>query len=404
MTALLGAESAVARAFRTHFGGLPATFWIVWSGVLVSRMGTMVLPFLALFLTAKGMSITTAGLVVTVVGAGATCSQLVGGALADLWGRRTTFVVGPFAAAGFLLLLGYVESLPMILLAAFLSGLALQLYQPASAAVIADVVPPAHRPRAYGLMYWAVNVGFSVASVLGGLLARQGFLWLFWVDSLTCLVFGLVIWRLMPRDTTPPAPSAGSYREVLRDGVMVAYVLLLLLHASVQFQMSSTLPLAMGLSGLSPTDFGLAIAVNGVLVVIVQPLLVNRLSRYDRSKVLSVGILLMGTGFGATVLASTLLSYALTVVVWTAGEIVIAAVVQTIVADLAPAHLRGRYNGLFGAAYALAAVVAPGAGTLLLAHAGARVLWTTCFVVCLAVAVGQWVLGPSIRRRQAAEE
>jgi MFS family permease len=91
-------------------------------------------------------------------------------------------------------------------------------------------------------------------------------------------------------------------------------------------------------------------------------------------------------------------------VVWTAGEIVIAAVVQTVVADLAPAHLRGRYNGLFGAAYALAAVVAPSVGTVLLAHAGARVLWTACFVVCLAVAVGQWVLGPSIRRRRQAAE
>ncbi|MFE1841162.1 MDR family MFS transporter [Streptomyces sviceus] len=397
----------VAGFLRAHFGGLPHIYWVVWSGILVSRAGTMVVPFLTLYLTdQRAMSVSWAGAVVTALGLGSTCSQLVGGFLSDLWGRRATFATGPVAAGAALLALGYVRGLAPILATAFLAGLCLQLYQPASGAIVADAVRKEDRPRAYGLLYWAVNVGFSVASVLGGVLAQRGFMWLFWIDAVTCVLFGLLIWWRLPADDPRPAQSgqpSGSYREVLRDRVMVAYVLLLLLHASVQFQVSSTLPLAMVDSGLTSADYGFAVAVNGVLVVVVQPLLIKWLSQKDHSHVIACGVLLMGTGFGLGAYMSSLAGYAVTVVVWTTGEIAVAAVVQTIVADLSPEHLRGRYNGLFGAAYALAAVVAPAAGTQLYAHAGPTALWATCFGVCALVAAGQWGLGRAIRERSAPQ-
>ncbi|MFI0514872.1 MDR family MFS transporter [Streptomyces sp. WSLK1-5] len=404
-----GAPSGrVAGFLRAHFGGLPHLYWVVWSGILVSRAGTMVVPFLTLYLTdQRAMSVTWAGAVVTALGLGSTCSQLVGGFLSDLWGRRATFATGPVAAGAALLALGYVRGLAAILATAFLAGLCLQLYQPASGAIVADAVKKEDRPRAYGLLYWAVNVGFSVASVLGGVLAQRGFLWLFWIDAVTCVLFGLLVWWRLPADTPRPEQGTrqppGSYREVLRDRVMVAYVLLLLLHASVQFQVGSTLPLAMVDSGLTAADYGFAVAVNGVLVVVVQPLLIKWLSRRDHSAVIACGVLLMGTGFGLGAWMSSLAGYAVTVVIWTAGEITVAAVVQTIVADLAPDNLRGRYNGLFGAAYALAAVVAPAAGTQLYAHAGPTTLWATCFGVCALVAAGQWGLGRAIRERSAPQ-
>jgi MFS family permease len=403
-----GPRGRIASFLSSHFGGLPRTYWVVWSGILVSRAGTMVVPFLTLYLTGqRGMSVIWAGAVVTALGLGSTCSQLVGGVLSDLWGRRATFAVGPVAAGAALLALGYVRGLAATLATAFVAGLCLQLYQPASGAIVADVVAKEHRPRAYGLLYWAVNVGFSIASVLGGVLAQRGFVWLFWIDALTCLMFGVLVWRRLPPDTTPsPRDSAqpsGSYRQVLRDRVMVSYVVLLLLHASVQFQVSSTLPLAMVDDGLTSTDYGLAVAANGVLVVVVQPLVIKRLSRLDRSTVVACGVLLLGTGCGLGAFVSSLSGYAITVVIWTVGEITIAAVVQTIVADLAPEYLRGRYNGLFGAAYALAAVLAPAGGTQLYAHAGPTVLWATCFGTCALVAAGQYALGPAIGARSAKQ-
>jgi len=79
--------------------------------------------------------------------------------------------------------------------------------------MVADLVPPRERPRAYGLIFWAVNLGFSIAMVLGGVLAQRGFIWLFWADALTCLAFALIVLRAIP-ETRPgqvsgqPSPSS----------------------------------------------------------------------------------------------------------------------------------------------------------------------------------------------------
>lgn len=396
------------RLLRSPFEGLPRTYWVIWLGVLVNRVGTMVVPFLALYLTGqRQMSVVAAGAAVTAVGAGGMVSQLIGGSLTDRWGRRSTFVAGPVCAAAALLLLGYARHPGLIFAAAALYGLSLQVYQPASAAIVAEAVAAGDRPRAYGLLFWAVNLGFSIAAVAGGLLAQHGYALLFWVDALTCLLFGLVIWRGLPPDapaTGPPATSApGGYLVVLRDRAMTVYALLLLLHVTVQFQATTTLPLAMAGDGLGPSVFGVAVALNGVVVVVVQPFVLERLGRLDHSRVMASGVALLGLGFGATAFAHTLPAYGATVVVWTTGEIAIAAVVQSIVAGLAPPELRGRYNGLFGAAYALAAVVAPACGAALFAHLGPRVLWLACLAVCGVAAAGQLALGRAIRERAAAE-
>ncbi|WP_246405477.1 MFS transporter [Nocardiopsis algeriensis] len=98
-----------------------------------------------------------------------------------------------------------------------------QLYQPAAGAIVVDVVDKERRSRAYGLLYWAVNIGFSVAAVLGGALAQRDFTLLFWVDAVVCVMFGLMIWWRLPpdepRNADRPVPSGG-YRDVLRDRVL----------------------------------------------------------------------------------------------------------------------------------------------------------------------------------------
>lgn len=115
------------------------------------------------------------------------------------------------------------------------------------------------------MIFWAVNANFAVAAVLGGVLARQGFGCLFWIDSLSGLTACLIVRRWLPADKPrEERPKANApYRAVLCDWVMLAYVELLLVHASVQFEISSTLSLAMTEKGLFATDCGVATAVNG---------------------------------------------------------------------------------------------------------------------------------------------
>ena len=417
------------RAFaHARVGGLPRPFWVLWSGTLINRIGYMVEPFLAYYLTGvRGLSLATTGAILAVSGAGSVVSQLVSGSLSDRIGRREMLTLGMLANGAALIGLGYSRGLVSILAATLLFGLTIDVYRPASSALVADLVPPTERPRAYGLLFWAVNLGFSVAMVLGGTLARSGFQWLFWADAGTCAVVGVLAWRGLPsgspgraraakaRESGPAAPPARSGRLTgrptgnrggallgfARDRVMIAYLALSLCYCFVYLQAYTTLPLAMRLQGLSPQEYGLAMALNGLLIIALQPLVSGWLGKHDPSTVLAGGFAIVGLGFGLTALAGSVVAYAATVVVWTLGEIVTAGLGAAIVADLAPVSMRGRYSGAYGAVWSAAYLLGPLGGTRLLAL-GAPVLWVTCGLMGAGTALGLLALGPAIRRRSRA--
>ena len=386
---------------HTRVGGLPRAFWALWAGSFVNRLGTMVEPFLAFYLTGvRGLSLAATGAVLALFGLGSVVSQMLGGVLADRVGRRATLTGGMVATAAAMLALGYVTATPVVIGVVFVLGVAIDMYRPAAQALVAALVGPADRARAYGLLFWAINLGFAVAMVLGGTLSRAGFSWLFWVDAATCAVFAVLVWRAVPetrvrRADRPP----GGFGDVLRDRVAVASVLIVFGYAFVYLQAYSTLPLAMGRAGLPPQAYGLAMAVNGIAIVLIQPLMVAWLNRRDASRVLAAGMGVVGLGFGLTALADSTPVFAATVLVWTVGEVLFAAVSMAIVADLAPAHLRGRYGGFYGTAFSVAALLGPIGGSWLLGI-GRWLPWATCAALCATSAAGALALAPAVRRRR----
>jgi MFS family permease len=396
-------QSPTRSFFRDKFAGLHRSFWVLWGGTLVNRLGTMVQPFFAFYLTgARGLTLAAAGLVLTVYGAGALFSQLLAGLLADRFGRRVTLTGGMLATAAVMVALGYSTALPTIAVSMFLLGLSMEIYRPASSALVADVTPPRDRPRAFALLFWAVNIGFIGGVLSGGWLAQNSIQALFWVNATACTTFGLMVWFLVPEPdrAVTGTTTVGRFVDVLGDRVMLGYVLITTTYGFVYLQSLLTLPLAMKGDGLPPSAYGIAMATNGVIIVALQPLLVNWLGRHDHSRVVATGMAIVGAGFGLTMFASSTLGYIVTVVVWSFGEIVFTGVSAAIAADLAPPHLRGRYSGLYGFAWSLANLLAPAAGTRLLGY-GPATLWLTCAAVCLVAAVGQLLLAPAIRRRTA---
>ncbi|WUI04414.1 MFS transporter [Spirillospora sp. NBC_00431] len=392
--------------FAPRVGGLPRAFWALWTGTLLNRLGTMVQPFLGLYLTSsRGLSLGEAGLVMATLGAGSLCGTITGGALADRIGRRATLTLATVGSGVSLLALGYAHGIAAIVAAALLVGMLLDMHRPAAQAMVADIISPHDRPRAFGLLFWAINLGWAVAMVIGGALAQQGFLWLFWIDALTCAGFGVLVWRAIPETRARDHGGTGvlqGFGVVLRDRVMVGYVLISVVYVFVLMQGMTTMPLAMKEDGLGPRDYGVAIAANGVVIIIVQPLVNAWLARRDHSLVMVAGFTVVGVGFGLTSLASSLAAYTAAILVWTFGEITAAAVLQAVVADLAPADLRGRYSGLYATAWSGGFLLAPLGGTQLLAAGGAPALWLTCGGLALAAAGALLALAPAIRRRHDA--
>ncbi|TWD84807.1 putative MFS family arabinose efflux permease [Kribbella amoyensis] len=395
----------VVTPVRESSSRLPRAFWALWVCQLVNRLGSFVQPFLVLYLTqGRGLSAGTAGAVAAAVGAGSVVSQLVGGWLSDRVGRRRTMLVGFFGTAAALILLGSARSMELIWVAAFTVGLMGDLFRPAVQATVADLLQPGERVRAYGLLFWAINLGFSVSTVSAGVLANIGFGLLFWINAGTSVVAALVIWSMVPE--TRPVVEQASRRPLLpvalRDTTFLLMILLQIGYATIYFQGYSTLPLAMSGDGLPNSTYGLVIALNGLVIVVVQPFVSRYLTKLDRPKLLATSMLIVGLGFGVGAVVSTWWGYALSVVVWTVGEIGFAAVIGAVFADLAPVDLRGGYLGLAGSmSFGLGSVIGPIVGTNSLEHLGATTTWLACGVLGVVLFAGQLALAPALHARAA---
>ena len=160
------------------------------------------------------------------------------------------------------------------------------------------------------------------------------------------------------------------------------------------------MPVAMGQAGFTPADYGMAIAVNGVLIVALQIPVTRFIERRDPRRLLVVSSLLAGYGFGLTAFAGSVGVFALTVCVWTLGEMVNAPTQTGLVVRLSPVHGRGRYQGVYTLSWSLAALVAPLMSGLVIDRFGAEWLWGLCAVVGTVAAVGY---GALMRRLPAAE-
>jgi len=392
-------------AVAAQLGGLPRAFWTLFAGQVVNRLGGMVLSFLVYYLTARGLSPGRIGTVMAALGLGALVSQPVGGWMADRIGRRFTLVTGMVSTAVALMFLGTVRGLPLLLTGAALLGAVGELYRPASAALVADLVgDPALRAKAYGLLYWAINIGFSVASVLAGFLADHGYWLLFAVDGGTGVIFAAIVYVGIPRDPVPVRGDRGDgvgYRTALRDPLLVTLVLLALGYSVLYDQAFVGIPLAMRDAGLRPSVYGLTAALNGVLIVVLQPAFSTWLARFKRLHVLAVSWAVVGLGMALTGLASSPWQFAATLTVWTLGEIGTAGFVVTLAADLAPARARGRYQAIFGWSGSAAVLLGPVAGASLYGASPAA-LWWACLVLGLACAAVAVALTPATERRRAA--
>ena len=389
--------------WAVRVGGLPRPYWYLWAGMLANRLGSVVGPFLALYLSSgRGFSTGEVGAVLTSLGLGAAVSQTVGGVLADRLGRRRTMVLGLVSSAAALGLVGLADGLLQACLAVAVYGMTLDLYRPAMNAAVADLVPARDRARAFGLTFWAINLGFGVAAVLAGFLAERGFWLLFVLDAATCLVFAALVLRGVPESRPAHTGRPGRLAEVLRDRLLLALVGLVVLHSVVYMQAYSTLPLVIREDGLGPSGYGLAMALNGFLIVLVQPWVLQPISRLRRGRVLLAAASVQAVGFGAHAFADTVLQHAGAVAVWTLGEVLGAGLFGALVAGLAPPHLRGRYMGTFGTSFGVAALLAPALGTAVLVGPGQGALWGGAAVLMLASGIGFWRLDDRVTRREAA--
>ena len=372
-------------SLRDDLRSFPRAAWILFGGTFINRFGSFVIPFLVLYLTRSGYSIAQAGGALAIYGCGHFAASMLGGHLADRIGRRNTIALSMFGSAIGMLALSQTHGFGWIALVTFGTGTFTELYRPASYALVADLIPANRRVSAYGVYRLAVNLGFAIGPATAGFLADRSFTYLFVGDAVTSVIYGLIALAALPhgvRSYSEDEKAGEVLRIAARDTPFVLLLIATLGVTMIDFQSGSTFPLYVKSLGYSTSTYGVLLSINGMLIVAFELLITTIVKRFAPQRVIAIGYLLAGIGFALNAVARNVPMLALTVVVWTLGEMVSSPVAGAYAAQLAPEKYRGRYMGLLMMTWGLGLVLGPFIGTWVYARSPFT-LWIACGIVGL---------------------
>jgi MFS family permease len=384
---------------------LPRDVWTLAITTLVNRMGTMVIPFLALYVTRElGYTAGRAGIILGLYGLGAIVAAPLAGRLCDRLGARRVMRGALILSGCVMLLFPLCRSWPMLLAATLLLATTSEGYRPASFAALAEAAPESQRKAAFSLLRLAVNLGMSIGPAVGGFLAAVSYPAIFWVDGGTSILAGIVItiWPVGGSATAPrtepgsgePAPARS--QPARRDGRFLYFLLACVPVIMVFFQHVGAMPLHL-VGGLGfPSQFlGLLFTFNTILIVLLEVRLNMATARWPHGRSLALGALLVGVGFGGLAWSRSAWQVVATVVVWTFGEMILLPSMAAQVTDAAPPDRRGEYMGFYSMSFGVAFSAGPWLGTTILGTFGSEVLWPSCLVVAAASAILLWRVSPA---------
>src|SRR6201996_7243485 len=187
--------SPLLSSYKQAYSGLSRATWLLSAVMLVNRSGTMVIPFLTIYLTspAMGYSIAQAGFVMGMFGLGAICGGFLGGRLTDRWGFHRVQLAALAGGGIFFMILGQGKSYPLICICTFLLSVVNDAFRPANSTAIATYSKEENRTRSYSLNRLAINLGWAAGGAIGGILASINYHLLFWVDGGTNLAAALLL-------------------------------------------------------------------------------------------------------------------------------------------------------------------------------------------------------------------
>jgi predicted MFS family arabinose efflux permease len=377
--------------------GLPKEIWVLFSATLINRAGTMAIPFLALYLTRSlGFSDKQAGLTLAVYGIGALVTAPLAGWLCDRISPHLIMNISLILSGSILLTFPLVKSFNQILMFTLAWSVTAEAFRPANLTFISQSVVSGQGKKLFAINRLAINLGMSIGPALGGFLTTISFPLLFLVDGATSIVAGLVLTFLstpsinsnaINHDNSDATNSVeGQMATTANTGHLIYFLIALIPILIVFFQGEAALPLFLVRDlGISEVAYGILFTLNTVLIIFLEVPLNLATHHWPHRRTLCLGAFLCALGFGALVFVQGFFTTAITVVIWTFGEMLLLPGSSAYVAEIAPIAKKGAYMGFYGVAFSLAFAIGSWLGTAVLSAYGAQTLWLTAFAAgCLS--------------------
>jgi predicted MFS family arabinose efflux permease len=391
--------ASIISLYRSAYGGLSTPAWMLALVMFINRSGSMVVPFLSVYLTKSlHFSLLQTGTVLTAFGVGAMIGSLAGGMLSDRLGPFLVQFLSLVIGGCMFLVMAHITTFHFLVSGIFLLSVTAECLRPANAASVALYAKPENVTRSFSLNRMALNLGFSIGPAIGGLLASFSYYWLFIVDGLTCIAAGLFFFFYFRQ--LPHQKKAASISELTQNGFSpyrdISFLLFLFFvtcYALTFFQFFFTLPLYYrDVYHLSEAYIGLLLAFNGFLVFLFEMIIVHKLEkRHHIWQQVVLGTLLCGLSFVLLNLVSAPFILVIAMVLLTFSEIFAMPFMVTYTIKRAGEHNRGAFIGLYTLAFSAAFILSPYLGTKVIDHLGYSTLWWSAGALSILTAIGFFV-------------
>lgn len=384
--------------YRNSFSGLSKDIWLLAFVSFVNRSGTMVLPFLTVYLTQElDFSKGRAGVVMGCFGLGSILGTYLGGYLTDRIGYYRVMFWTLFVSGLLFISLAQIRQFEVLCVAVFVLSLVADAFRPANISAASFYSIPANRTRSFSLLRLAVNLGFAVGPAVGGILAgTKGYSWLFWVDGLTCIASAVLLRIFLAEKKEaahedPVQQAAIQPGSAYRDKFFLWFIVITTVGAFTFMQLFSTLPVFLKEDfHLNETEIGWLLALNGLMIAALEmPIVYSLESRIAPLRVIATGILLIGLSFWVFNLFPHVLPLAVgAMVIITFGEILNMPFTNSFAVSRSRPENRGQYMALYSMAFSTAHVLAPVIGLKIVELFGYSTLWHVLMGCCVAAAIG----------------
>ncbi|MFX1317287.1 MAG: MDR family MFS transporter [Promethearchaeota archaeon] len=401
---------------KRGYNGYPNTFKVLTLATFIDMLGFFLLfPFYALYITEHfGVGMIQVGILFSIFSAGNIIGGTIGGALADKYGRRVMIIIGLVTSGIGSISMGLVNNLNFFYLIAGVLGLMGNFGGPARQAMVADLLPKEKQAEGFGILRVAFNLSAVIGPILGGFLATRSFLLLFIADAISSLITAVIVFLVIP-ETKPQDKVNESketimktilgYKEVLKDGVFVLFLLVSAIIVLVYMQMNSTLSVFLrDVHGFSAQKFGFLLAMNALMVVLFQIWITRKISKFAPMKMMALGTLFYMIGFGMYGFISAVYFFFIAMVIITIGEMIVTPVAQAAVASFAPEDMRGRYMAVFGFQWAIPNLFGILVAGLIWEYLGPNWVWYFAGILSLLSIIGFWLLHGVTKQRFTKEK
>jgi MFS family permease len=332
--------------------------------------GSLIFPFLSLYVLQKfDVGMTQVGLIFGLWSISSLVGSIIGGALADKFGRKAIIIFGLLSSAFTGILMGLVTEIRGFYILALVSGIFSDIGHPAQQAMVADLLEGDQRTEGFGIIRVVQNLAITIGPAIGGILAGISYLLLFILDAAASTLTAIIVLSAIP-ETKPDAIEGEKkvsivgtilgYRHVAKDRLFVAFIFVTVIIITVYSQMYSSLAVYLNLVHDVPARvFGYIMSMNAAIVVLFQFWITKQLKNHQPMLMMVLASALYGIGFVMYGIVNTTFFFFFAMVIITIGEMVHIPVAQTLAASFAPENMRARYMAAYGLGWATPNSVAP---------------------------------------------